>query len=614
LQARNVNGFTAAEVDDALRGAVVGQVKLIPRFEIRDSENQLLRATTNVLSGEVRHRSQDQIKQTLSCLVREANIPAEDYPDVIIEDGPLFFLRLGEASGATAFDSSTFGRNFTYNGTVGYSHASLLNSDPDDKAITFDGSTAYASIPDAAWMDVSQLSLEAWIQTSYVGGNTIVMSRHNGAANFWFLGVSTTTGYLRAAVYIGTVLKSFVTTANVADGREHHVVFTYDGAHAKLYVDSVRVLKTAQTGSVDTGTSAIRIGATVAGTEFFNGQIDEAAMYPRALSSAEVREHYAQGSGDLAEIDYTRDRLKIFVKIRMNRNGDDGTPWTEFPMGLYLLSAPDRDMSATGISRQVQGFDQTTVLLQSAVTTRYVILETVNYITAVTTLLTAAGLDVTDYQLTPTTLTLPATRSWPLGTTRLEIVNDLLASINYRRFRFNSDGVGIAEPDVLPKSRAVDYSYSTDEFSVMTPDMRYTQNLFDVPNVVVLSNTQPKRNTITSTAINNLLSSPTSVLRREGRKVYYVDDGFDAADQTTLDAAANNLLTRLSQPSEVWQFGTLAHPFHEDEDILTLTDNSGLYNFGISGQNYMELEWSLPFSDLAAGTMTHVAQRIVPVV
>lgn len=568
-----------------------------------------MRETTSVLSGEARHRSQDQIKQTLSCLIREKNISLDSYPELVVASGPLFYWRFGETSGVTAADASGFARDGTIT-AVTYSIDSLLAGAPENTAFLFNGATSNVSIANAAWMNVANITVAAWIRTTHAGFNQEILNREPGSTGWQFR--LETNGALALHFWTGASYVSYISTALVNDGLPHHVVVTYNGAHVVIYVDSIRVLKTAATHTFPSPATGLLCGLDIGSTQEFAGTIDEISMWARALSSAEVREHYQSGTAQLAEIDYTRDRLRLYVKIRMNRNGDDGTPWASFPVGIYLLSAPDRDMVATGISRQVQGFDQTTILLQAAVTDRYVIASGLNYITSVVTLLQSAGLDTSGYQLTPTTLTLPSTRSWPLGTTKLKIVNDLLTSINYRLFRFNSAGVGIAEPDVLPKSRAIDYSYSTDEFSVMVADMRYTQNLFDVPNVVVLSNTQPKRNTITSTVVNNLLSSPTSVLRREGRKVYYVDPNFDAADQTTLDAAAANLLTRLSQPSEVWQFGTLAHPFHEDEDVLTLEDNTGRYSFGVSA-NFMELEWTLPFSNLAAGTMSHVAQRIVAV-
>src|SRR6185503_15724231 len=97
------------------------------------------RETRNVIEGEVRHRSQDSIKRTFTGRIREANIALADYPDLIIAHGALFYLRLGEPSGATAFDSSGNARNFTFNGTIGYSNPSLLANVTDNAALTFNG-------------------------------------------------------------------------------------------------------------------------------------------------------------------------------------------------------------------------------------------------------------------------------------------------------------------------------------------------------------------------------------------------------------------------------------------------------------------------------------------
>lgn len=612
LQSRAVNGFLASEVDDALRGAVVGTVKYRTRVELLDSDNQVLREIQNLLEGEVKHNNTASIKRTLTCKIREATITLDDYPDIVIADNPLVYFRFGETSGTTANDSSGNLLHGNYNNAPILNTASLLLGDTTNGSVTFDGINDNVSRNHVAAFNVSRLSVEAWIQTSAAAYQVIGARDDAGANESWQLR-TTPGGFLELVLWFGGVAGVYTSAVAINDGRPHHVVGTYDGVQVVLYVDSYRVLKTAETRSVNSATVILTFGINSAGGSPFTGTIDEVAYYGRALSSAEVREHYQKGAANFEEIDYTRDRIKPYIAVKMNRNGNDTTPWAEFPLGIFLLSAPDRNQSESGIDRPVEGFDQNTILMQDCVTARYVVTATTNYVTAVATVLVSAGLDISGYQLTPTTSTLPADRSWELGTPKLTIVNDLLRAINYKPFRFNSAGVGIAELYVLPESRAIDYAYSTDEFSVMTPDMSYSINMFDVPNVVVLSRTAPKVNTITSTARNNKIASPTSIVRRGNISIVYADPNYDAADQTTIDAAASRLLTEKSQAAQLWKFGTSIHPFHEDEDVLTITDNTGLYSFGVT-DDFMETEWSLPFSDPSTAVMTHVAARIVPVV
>ena len=530
---------------------------------------------------------------------------------MVLSHGPLVYYRFGETVGTTAEDSTANNLDGAYNNGPIQNSASLLDGDTTNGSVTLDGINDNISRAHVAAFNTASLTVEAWVKTTAATLQVIAARDDAGANESWQFRI-TTNGFPELVLWFGGTPGVYTSAVAVNDGRPHHLVATYDGVRVVIYVDSYRVLKTAETRSLNSATVTMTIGLNGAGGQPLTGSLDEFALYGRALSSAEIRQHTQRGTGNFEEIDYTRDRLKPYIAVRMNSNGTDGTPWAEFPLGIFLLSAPDRNQSESGIDRPVQGFDQNTILLQDCVTARYVV-STINYITAVSTVLVSAGLDISGYQLTPTTLSLPAERSWELGTPKLTIVNDLLRAANYKPFRFDSTGVGIAEPYVLPESRAIDYAYSTDEFSVMTPDMEYSFNLFDVPNVVVLSRTIPKVNTITATARNTKIASPTSIVRRGNLSVVYADANYDAADQTTITAAANRILTEKSQAAQIWKFGTSIHPFHEDEDVLTITDTTGLYSFGVTDE-FMETEWSLPFTDPSNAVMTHVAARIVAVV
>ena len=68
----------------------------------------------------------------------------------------------------------------------------------------------------------------------------------------------------------------------------HHVVYTYDGTSThRLYLDGTQAAMS--TAAPDTGplTSA-RLGTQSAGTERFQGEIDEVRIYNRVLMPAEV--------------------------------------------------------------------------------------------------------------------------------------------------------------------------------------------------------------------------------------------------------------------------------------------------------------------------------------
>ena len=65
-----------------------------------------------------------------------------------------------------------------------------------------------------------------------------------------------------------------------------HIAMTYDGSTQKLYVNGSLAASAALSGSINQDANSLLIG------QFFNGMLDEVAIYNRALSATEVKDHY----------------------------------------------------------------------------------------------------------------------------------------------------------------------------------------------------------------------------------------------------------------------------------------------------------------------------------
>ena len=87
---------------------------------------------------------------------------------------------------------------------------------------------------------------------------------------------------------IGSADRTVNATAALATNTWTHLAMTYDGTTMRLYVNGTQVATRAQTGSIATSTSALRIGGNSVWGEWFSGQIDEVRVYNRALTAAEV--------------------------------------------------------------------------------------------------------------------------------------------------------------------------------------------------------------------------------------------------------------------------------------------------------------------------------------
>lgn len=299
---------------------------------------------------------------------------------------------------------------------------------------------------------------------------------------------------------------------------------------------------------------------------------------------------------DRGNINYLKDRIRPWAVLHMP---DGGT--VEWSLGVFLLSTPSRLLDEVGVvSRQVDAYDQLVVLRDDKVGDRYGIASGTAYTAAIGTLLFGFAVNIV-----PSALTMPAAMEWDPGTSKLRILNDLLAAINYESAWFDEAGRCICRPYQSPAVRSSEYTYSDDGAGVRRGGVEQTLDLFDVPNAWVLTVSEADRPALTATYTNANAASPTSTLSR-GRTITDVRTGEDAADQATLDAKAARYAFEASQIFENVKFSTAAMPFHSNADVLTL-NIPGL----AIGAKYSEQSWDLPLE--TGSSMSHTVRRVVSV-
>lgn len=301
---------------------------------------------------------------------------------------------------------------------------------------------------------------------------------------------------------------------------------------------------------------------------------------------------------DTSSINYGRDRIRPWVRLAMRDGG-----YVEWPQGVFLLSTPKRSLDANGITvnRAVDAYDQLQALTDDKVLTRYTITAGTAYTAAIATLLAGAY----SVNITPSTSVVPTTLDYDPGTTKLSIINDLLGAINYESVTFDENGILIGKPYQSPTVRPSEYTYATDARSVIADQIDDTLDLFSIPNVIVLTVSEPDQTVLTSTGTNANPLSPTSTVSR-GRSLVSFQTAASAPDQTTLDAQAARAIFDASQVYETVEFSTVLMPMHSNSDVLSL----GIDALGIDDK-YGETAWS--FDMVIGGKMTHSARRVVNV-
>ncbi|MFC5743991.1 LamG-like jellyroll fold domain-containing protein [Actinomadura rugatobispora] len=228
------------------------------------------------------------------------------YSGVVTGDGADAYWRLGESSGV-AYDNAG-ANDLTLASGVTRGQAGAISGDAD-KAVRFSGTSSGTSSSGAA-PTPGNLSVEAWVKTTSTTGGKIIGygNRNSGNSNTYDRHLYLTNdGRVVFGVYPGSA-KTIRSGTGLNDGQWHHVVGTLDsGAGLKLYVDGQQVAADASATSASGHTGYWRVGGDAIGgwpdkptSDYLNGTLDEVAVYPRALSAAEVTEHHGVGTGTTA--------------------------------------------------------------------------------------------------------------------------------------------------------------------------------------------------------------------------------------------------------------------------------------------------------------------------
>ncbi len=227
------------------------------------------------------------------------------YSSEVLADSPLAYYRLADTSGTAFVDSSGNSRDGGYVNVPILDVASLLLSDANTAA-DFDGTNDYGTIADGAWMDVSTITLEAWVRfDNTASASEVFLSRWSSVSGnqVWIM-QRTSAGKLQFDWKdSGGTTRTLTGSTTLAANTTYHLVATVDSVGVgTVYVNGVSDGTLDPAGSLTVRTSAtssIFLGAHPPTPSLFtNGKIDEVAIYGSALSSTRVDVHYDAGVYD----------------------------------------------------------------------------------------------------------------------------------------------------------------------------------------------------------------------------------------------------------------------------------------------------------------------------
>jgi hypothetical protein len=225
------------------------------------------------------------------------------YAAEVLADAPLTYLRLGEAAGSKlASDATGNGQS----GTLGNGHTfgvpGAISGD-GDTALHLDGVHSgidLGSEPRFDFPGTHAYSFEVWAKIALIDDTYRHLFKKNatpmtGRESYGVFVQGVELGYERVVADIH-VTAAIPATSFI--GKWKHVVTTYDGAAVHLYVDGLE-----QDSSPDARPTIIAAAPLTAGCgELFDnsvisGDIDEIAVYDKALSPERILIHFQTGRG-----------------------------------------------------------------------------------------------------------------------------------------------------------------------------------------------------------------------------------------------------------------------------------------------------------------------------
>jgi len=194
------------------------------------------------------------------------------------------YWKFDESGGTAAADSSGYGNHGTLNGVPQWVTGKLGG------ALDFDGSTDYVEIPHNPSLSITDaITIAAWTNMrANASGEMAIVSKGGWAANDLPYELTETPGDVIFWQFYDDAGRDTCSPSSPPVSEWHHITATYDGKIFKCYIDGVLGEEWAYVGKMPQNTASVTIGRRSRGGTFFNGMIDDVAIFNHALSAEEI--------------------------------------------------------------------------------------------------------------------------------------------------------------------------------------------------------------------------------------------------------------------------------------------------------------------------------------
>ena len=293
------------------------------------------------------------IKNAGGASIRGLVLEVRDYTTGALVDSNTTWLSDSALVSYWNFDGNSNDAKNLNNGTV---NASTYNaSGKFNGAYDFNGINSSIDIPPSVTLNVGTGHTSAmWARWSSGSGTLLNRKpQYFGSGFYWtyFQGSSGITYQYSNGTnyYYPTWYFAFGTTW-------HHIVFTKEGETINSFVDGISLGSTPAPSIFAVGNNITYIGAYQRTSAFFNGTIDDVAMFNRSLSATEVSNLYHSGQYSLGNTPKTA-YVNLSIELAPGSSYvynistlGDASNQVSVPIGTYLLRVSTYSSSLGGIS------------------------------------------------------------------------------------------------------------------------------------------------------------------------------------------------------------------------------------------------------------------------
>ena len=270
--------------------------------------------------------------------------PADDYGKAVFQLDPSIYWRLGEASGNAVADAGPDGSTGMYrtNGTSNASNKIVRGqagalAGVNNTAVSFNpnisGSNYGYVSSDRQYQAPNVFTLETWFKTNTTAGGNLIgfgANQTGTSGNHDRHIYMTSNGTVKFGVWTG-VTTAVQSGPGYNNNQWHHVVATISGEGQRLYLDGALVDSNSNsTAEANIGYWRLAGDTAWEGATWWKGILDEVAIYPKALTAAQVQQHFSLGKdgvpNSLPTAKFVAQTADLAATLDGSESGDsDGT-------------------------------------------------------------------------------------------------------------------------------------------------------------------------------------------------------------------------------------------------------------------------------------------------